>query len=151
MTEAGTAQEITITRVFDAPRELVWKAWTEPERLADWWGPHGWTNPLSQITLDVRPGGRFRVVSVSDENGTEMPSQGVYQEVVEPERLILEEPAEQSWHEGAVTVVTLTELGDGRTEVVLHSTINTTEEMRAQAEHGMEGSLDRLAEHLTNA
>jgi uncharacterized protein YndB with AHSA1/START domain len=150
MTEAGTAQEITITRVFDAPRELVWKAWTEPERLAAWWGPHGWTNPLSQITMDVRPGGRFRVVSVSDENGTEMPSQGVYQEVVEPERLILEEPAE-SWHEGAVTVVTLTELGDGRTEVVLHATINTTEEMRAQAEHGMEGSLDRLAEHLTNA
>ena len=151
MTEAGTAQEITITRVFDAPRELVWKAWTEPERLAAWWGPHGWTNPLSQITMDVRPGGRFRVVSISDENGTEMPSQGVYQEVVEPERLILEEPAEQSWHEGAVTVVTLTELGDGRTEVVLHATINTTEEMRAQAEHGMEGSLDRLAEHLTNA
>jgi uncharacterized protein YndB with AHSA1/START domain len=151
MTEAGTAQEITITRVFDAPRELVWKAWTEPERLADWWGPHGWTNPLSQITMDVRPGGRFRVVSVSDENGTEMPSQGVYQEVVEPERLVLEEPAEQSWHEGAVTVVTLTDLGDGRTEVVLHATINTTDEMRAQAEHGIEGSLDRLAEHLTNS
>lgn len=151
MTEPATAQEITISRVFDAPRELVWKAWTEPDRLATWWGPHGWTNPLSKITMDVRPGGAFRVTSISDEDGSEMSSHGVYREVVEPERLVFEEPAEGSWHEGAVSVVTLTDLGDARTEVVLRSTINTSEEMRAHAERGMAASFDRLAEHLTTS
>jgi uncharacterized protein YndB with AHSA1/START domain len=148
MTEAATAQEITITRVFDAPRELVWKAWTEPDRLATWWGPPGWTNPLETIRMDVRPGGAFGVTSVSDEEGTEVRSKGVYREVVEPARLVLEEPAEDNWHEGAVSVLTLTDLGDGRTELVLQATIQTTDEMRGHAEAGMSGSLDRLAEHL---
>jgi uncharacterized protein YndB with AHSA1/START domain len=148
MTEAVTAQEITITRVFDAPRELVWKAWTEPDRLRRWWGPRGWSTPPANVTVDVRPGGEFRVTSVSDEDGSEMPSTGVFREVVEPERLVLEEPAEGSWHDGAVSVVTFTDLGDGRTELVLRSTIHTTDEMRAAAEAGIAGSLDRLAEHL---
>lgn len=148
MAEAVTAQEITITRVVDAPRELVWKAWTEPDQLARWWGARGWSNPLETITMDVRPGGTFRVTSVSDEDGSEMTSQGVYREVVEPGRLVLEEPAEDGWHEGAVSVVTLTDLGDGRTELVLRTTIHTSDEMRSVAEAGMKGSLDRLAEHL---
>ena len=149
MTEAVTAHQITITRVFEAPRELVWKAWTEPEQLARWWGPAGWTNPLETISMDVRPGGTFSVTSVSDTDGSEMTSQGVYREVVEPERLVFDEPAENAWHEGAVSIATFTDLGDGRTELVLHATIHTTDEMRAGAEAGMAGSLDRLAEHLS--
>ena len=148
MADAVTARAISITRVFDAPRELVWKAWTEPDRLATWWGPRGWSNPLETITLDVRPGGTFRVTSVSDEDGSEMTSQGVYREVVEPERLVLEEPAEDAWHEGAASEVTFTDLGDGRTEMNLRTTIHTTAEMRDAAEAGVAGSLDRLAEHL---
>jgi uncharacterized protein YndB with AHSA1/START domain len=148
MTEAIGAREITITRVLDAPRELVWKAWTEPEQLARWWGPPGWSNPVSKITMDVRPGGTFRVTSVSDEDGAEMTVVGEYREVVEPERLVFEEPAEDSWHEGAVSVATFTDLGDGRTEMVLQATIQTTDEMRAAAEGGMRSSVDRLAKHL---
>ena len=148
MPEAVSAQEITITRVVEAPRDLVWKAWTKPEQLAEWWGPAGWSNPLPKVTLDVRPGGAFHVTSVSDEDGSEMSTGGVYREVVEPERLVLEEPAEGSWHEGSVSVVTFTDLGDGRTEIVLRATIHTTDEMRAAAEAGIRGSLDRLAEHL---
>jgi uncharacterized protein YndB with AHSA1/START domain len=148
MPAAISTQEITITRVLDAPRELVWNAWTEPDQLAQWWGPPGWTNRLEAIEMDVRPGGAFRVTSVSDEDGAEMTTSGTYREVLEPERLVLEEPAEDAWHESAVSVVTLTDLGDGRTEIVLHATIQTTEEMRAHAEAGMAASLDRLAEHL---
>jgi uncharacterized protein YndB with AHSA1/START domain len=148
MPEAVSAQEITVTRVLAAPRDLVWKAWTEPEQLAEWWGPAGWSNPLPNVTMDVRPGGAFHLTSVSDEDGSEMSTRGVYREVVEPERLVLEEPAEGSWHEGSVSVVTFTDLGDGRTEIVLRATIHTTDEMRAAAEAGMLGSLDRLAEHL---
>jgi uncharacterized protein YndB with AHSA1/START domain len=148
MADAVTAQEMTVTRVLDAPRELVWKAWTEPDQLARWWGPRGWSNPLETIMMDVRPGGAFRVISVSDEDGTEMTTQGVFREVDEPERLVLEERAENAWHEGAESVITLSDLGDGRTELVLRSTIHTTDEMRVQAEAGLRASLDRLAEHL---
>ncbi|MGH2715298.1 MAG: SRPBCC domain-containing protein [Thermoleophilaceae bacterium] len=147
MTEAATAQEITITRVYNAPRELVWKAWTEPEQLVRWWGPPGWSTALETVTMEVRPGGAFRLTSVSDE-GAEMPVVGVYREVVEPERLVLEEPAEHAWHKGSVSVLTLTDLGDGRTEMAMRATIQTTDEMRGHAEGGMRATFDRLAEHL---
>jgi uncharacterized protein YndB with AHSA1/START domain len=147
MTETATAQEIEIIRVYDAPRELVWRAWTEPEQLVCWWGPSGWSTPLETVTMEVRPGGAFRLTSVSDE-GAEMPVVGVYREVVEPERLVLEEPPEHAWHEGSLSVVTFTDLGGGRTEVVLRATVQTTGEMRQAAERGMRGTLDRLAEHL---
>jgi uncharacterized protein YndB with AHSA1/START domain len=146
MTEA-TTQEITITRTYDAPRELLWKAWTDPEELAQWWGPPGWTTPLDGVTMDVRPGGEFRLTSISDE-GEEMPVAGTYREVVEPRRIVLEEPGEESWHEGSVSVVTFTDLGGGRTQVALAATIVTTDEMRRNAEGGMRATLDRLAEHL---
>jgi uncharacterized protein YndB with AHSA1/START domain len=149
MPEAATAQEITITRVFEAPRELVWKAWTEPDHLAAWWGAPGWTTPASRITTDVRPGGTFSATSVSDEDGTEMPTRGTYREVVEPERLVIDEPAEGAWHDGAVSVVTLTDLGDGHTEMTFEATIHTTDEMRRHAEAGIAGGFDRLAEHLS--
>jgi uncharacterized protein YndB with AHSA1/START domain len=148
MTETATAQEITIRRVFDAPRELVWNAWTEPDQIAQWWGPRGWSTPLENITMEVRPGGAFRVTQHS-EDGTEMTVQGVYREVVEPERLVLDEPAEGSWHGGAVSVATFTDLGDGRTELVVQTTIHTTDEMRVTAQAGMESTFDRLAEHLS--
>lgn len=147
MTQAATAQEITIRRVFDAPRELVWKAWTEPDQLVEWWGPPGWSTALSTVTMEVRPGGDFRLTSVNEE-GVEMPVVGVYREVVAPERLVLEEPAEDNWHEGAVSVLSLTDLGNNRTELVLQSTIQTTEEMRAASEAGVAASIDRLAGYL---
>jgi uncharacterized protein YndB with AHSA1/START domain len=140
-------REITITRVYDAPRELVWRAWTDPAELVQWWGPPGWTTPLETVTMDVRPGGDFRLTSVSDQ-GDEMPVVGVYREVVEPERLVLDEPAEQAWHEGSESVVTFTDLGDGRTQVVIRAIVQTTDEMRQSAERGMRATFDRLGEHL---
>jgi uncharacterized protein YndB with AHSA1/START domain len=148
MTEAITAQEITVTRVFDAPREAVWKAWTEPAQLARWWGPRGWSTAASNVTIDLRTGGTMRVTSVSDEGGAEMTTEGVFREVVEPERLAFDEPSEDAWHEGAESVVTFTDLGDGRTEMVLRSTIHTTDEMRVHAEAGLTSAIDRLGELL---
>jgi uncharacterized protein YndB with AHSA1/START domain len=147
MTETATAQQIEITREYDAPRELVWAAWTEPEQLVQWWGPPGWSTPIETVTMDVRAGGDFRLISVSDD-GVEMPVVGVYREVVEPERLVLDEPAEHAWHEGAESVVTFTDLGGGRTEVVIRATIQTTDAMRESAERGMNATFDRLGEHL---
>ena len=147
MTDTATAQQIEITRVYDAPRELVWRAWTEPEELVQWWGPPGWSTPLETVTMDVRPGGDFRLTSVSDE-GVEMPVIGVYREVAEQERLVLDEPAEGSWHEGSESTVTFTDLGGGRTEVAIRAIIQTTDEMRQTAERGMRETFDRLGEHL---
>ncbi len=81
-------REFTITRVFDAPRELVWQAWTDPEHMSRWFGPHGFTTPLATVTMDVRPGGTFEFTMVSDDDGNEIPSGGTFLEVVEPERLV---------------------------------------------------------------
>ena len=149
MTDA-TAQEITITRVLDAPRELVWRSWTEPAQLAQWWGPAGWSTPVASVTMDVRPGGEFSLTSTS-EDGDEMPVRGTYREVVAPERLVLEEAAEGNWHEGAVSELELIDLGGGRTEMRFRATIHTSAEMRGHAESGMNGTFDRLAEHLAAA
>ena len=63
MNEAATAHDITVTRVLDAPREAVWRAWTEPGQLARWWGPRGWSTQASQVTVDLRPGGTMRMLS----------------------------------------------------------------------------------------
>jgi uncharacterized protein YndB with AHSA1/START domain len=148
MTEAATAHEITIRRVFDAPRQAVWNAWTQPEQLAAWWGPSGWSTPAENVDIDLRPGGTLRIASVSDHDGTEMATVGIFREIVEPERLAFEEAPEDAWHEGATSIVTFADLGDGRTEMLLRSTIHTTDAMIAHAEAGMNGAVDRLAEVL---
>ena len=77
--------ELVLTRVFDAPRELVFKAWTDAKRVAQWWGPHQFTNPVCE--LDARPGGAIRI-HMRGPDGTVYPMTGVYQEVVEPERIV---------------------------------------------------------------
>jgi uncharacterized protein YndB with AHSA1/START domain len=102
------------------------------------------------VAMDVTPGGRFRVSSVSRDGGA-MTTEGVYREVLAPERLVFEELAEESWHDGAISTLTLTELGDGRTEMVLHSAIHTTEALGELAAGGMSGALDRLAEQLARS
>jgi uncharacterized protein YndB with AHSA1/START domain len=134
--------------VLDAPRELVWSAWTDAGQLARWWGPPGWSTDPAEVMMDVRPGGELSLTSTSDQ-GERMPVVAVFREVEEPARLVMSEPAEGNWHEGALIEVTFTDLGAGRTELVLRSTIHTSEEMARHAEGGMEASLARLAELLT--
>ena len=84
--EPSMGSEIVITRVFDAPRELVWKAWTEPERFRRWWGPRGYTSPRASI--DPRVGGTY-LVSMRPAKGQEVWITGTYKEVIEPERLVM--------------------------------------------------------------
>ena len=75
----------TLTRWLDAPRDRVWRAWTDPRELAQWWGPHGFTNPVAEA--DVRPGGSLRIVMRSPE-GEEFPMSGEFLEVDPPARLV---------------------------------------------------------------
>jgi uncharacterized protein YndB with AHSA1/START domain len=84
-TEDYLGQEFVITREFDAPRELVFKAWTDAKYLAQWWGPRGFTNPVCE--WDARPGKAIRVVMRAP-NGTDYPMAGEFREVVAPERLV---------------------------------------------------------------
>jgi uncharacterized protein YndB with AHSA1/START domain len=77
---AGTRDdEIVLTRIFDAPRNLVYKAWTEPQHLAEWWGPHGFTNP--RVEVDLRPGGAWHI-DMRSPDGTIYPNKVKYLEVV---------------------------------------------------------------------
>lgn len=98
---AGKASDcdVVVSRVLDAPRELVWKAWTDPRHVARWWGPHGFTNPVCE--LDVRPGGAQRIVMRAPD-GTEYPCTGVYREVMPPERLVYADDMSEmpeAWHD----------------------------------------------------
>ena len=128
-------RRISITRVFNAPREEVWRAWTEPERIAQWWGKRGWSTPVSSVELDVRPGGVFRLNSINDEDGREMPMDAVYTEVVKPERLAF-----------GTTSVTFVDLGDGRTEMQFEATVSA--DVAAAAAGGLASAFDRLEESL---
>jgi uncharacterized protein YndB with AHSA1/START domain len=141
MSDPATTREIEITRVYDAPREQVWKAWTEPERIARWWGKRGWSTPPSSVTLDLRPGGAFRLNSISDTDGREMPLDAVYVEVAEPERLVFARGGERA-------TVTFADLGDGRTEMTFRTTLEATAALRDRAISGMASAFDRLAEQL---
>jgi uncharacterized protein YndB with AHSA1/START domain len=135
--------ELHITRVFDAPRELVFRCMIEPEHLTHFWGPVGVSTPVENITVDPRPGGVFETVMVNDSDGAEYPSRGVYVEVVAPERLVWLEP-----DVGMTTSATFLQLDNGRTEVHIHQT-NVPEMFRTpEAQAGFNTSLDRFAAYL---
>jgi uncharacterized protein YndB with AHSA1/START domain len=89
VTEAAESKELIITRVFDAPRELVYKAFTDPDQLAQWFGPVGWSVPRETVEIDARPGGHQRFVMVSDTDPEQRsPVDGKFVEVVENELLV---------------------------------------------------------------
>lgn len=88
MTDATTTPEFTITRTLDAPRELVWRAWTEPEQLVQWLHPLGCTTPRESLAFDVRKGGKYTYTMVVDDTGDKYQTGGEFLEVVPPERLV---------------------------------------------------------------
>ena len=147
-------RELVLTRIFDAPRELVFKAWTDPKQVAQWWGPHGFTNPVCD--LDVRPGGAIRI-HMRGPDGTVYPMTGVYQEVVEPERLVFTSAALDA--DGnpmfeVLTTVTFAEQG-GKTKQIMRARVVKSTAEAAPYIKGMEAgwtqSLERLAKSLAKA
>jgi uncharacterized protein YndB with AHSA1/START domain len=139
---------ITITRVFDAPREAVWREWTEPERFADWFGGSESEVPLSSVSMDVKPGGPWRLTMLADPGSRVIYWKGEYREVVEPERLVFtlsDQPGEDAYE--LITVV-LTDLGDGRTEMFFQQSGRLPAEVYERAEEGWGSFFDRIAERL---
>jgi uncharacterized protein YndB with AHSA1/START domain len=152
-TDAATQteeRELVITRVFDAPRRLVFKAWTEPEHLARWWGPQGFTTPFCE--MDVRPGGAFRF-GMRSPQGTDHWLRGVFREIVEPERLVCtwawEDEQRKPRHETLLTV-TLVE-HDDKTRLTLRQAVFESVTSRDAHQGGWASALDCLAEYLTGA
>jgi uncharacterized protein YndB with AHSA1/START domain len=142
---------ITITRVFDAPRERVWKEWTEPERFAAWFGGSQSEVPPSTVSMDVRPGGSWRATMFAERGRREIQWNGEYREVVPPERLVFtvwDEPGKEAYE--LVTVV-LTDLGDGRTEMFFRQDGRMSPEEYERAGQGWSSFFDVIDERLAGA
>jgi uncharacterized protein YndB with AHSA1/START domain len=142
---------MSITRVFDAPRELLWREWTEPERFADWFGGPEAEVPLSTVSMDVRPGGALRATMFAGPARHEIEWKGEYQEAAEPERLVFtisDQPGEERYE--LVTVV-LIDLGDGRTEMRFEQRGWMRPEQYERARKGWGTFFDRIAERVASA
>jgi len=141
-------REIAMERVFDAPRELVFAAYTDPAHIPHWWGPRGVTTTVD--TMDVRPGGTWRFVH-RDQDGAEYGFHGEYREVVPPERLVSTFEFEGMPGHVLVDTATFTEV-DGKTKVTVTSLFASGEDLQGMMDSGMEAgareSWDRLAELL---
>jgi uncharacterized protein YndB with AHSA1/START domain len=156
-------EQVLITRVFDAPRDLVFKAWTDCERLMRWWGPKGFTTPLCKI--DLRPKGVFHNCMRSP-GGQDYCGKGVYREIVEPERITYTDffvdeegnpvPAayygiSPDWPQETLVTVTFAE-DQGQTMLTLqHSLGSVPASERDLCHQGWSESLDKLAGDLAKA
>ena len=143
--------DLTITRVFNAPRELVFRAWTDAKHLAEWWGPNGFTNPVCE--LDPRTGGAIRI-HMRAPNGVVYPMTGVFQEVSEPERLVFISSALDEKGSSMFDVLnTVTFVSErGKTAVTLQARVVKVTAVAPQYLQGMQAgwtqSLERLGAHL---
>jgi uncharacterized protein YndB with AHSA1/START domain len=141
---------IATTRLFDAPRELVFRMWTDPAHIGNWWGPSGFTT--TTLSIDVRPGGQWRFV-MHGPDGTDYPNLIVFKEVVAPARLVYAHAGEREDEPGVFqTTVTFEEV-DGRTRLSMQALFQSAAERdRIVREHraidGMNSTLDRLAVYL---
>lgn len=147
----SSPSDLVITRVFDAPRELVWKAWTDPAHVQQWWGPKGFTNPRCE--WNVRPNGAIHI-DMRAPDGVVYPMSGVFHEIVEPERLVFVASALDEDGNSMFDVLTTATFTDqrGKTSLTLQLRVITTTPRAPQYLKGQEigwtQSLDRLADHL---
>jgi uncharacterized protein YndB with AHSA1/START domain len=141
---APTDQEILITRIFDAPRERVFAAWTDPDQVAAWYGPEHFDTPRDKVHIDLRVGGRWELTMVQRGTGAEYPLSYEIVELVEPELIVLRCPPmpEMGLPDGTVTRVELHDHGD-KTRMTL--TDGPYPEGPGHAEAGWNGAFDKLA------
>jgi uncharacterized protein YndB with AHSA1/START domain len=137
--------EVTITRIYEAPRELVWECMTTPEHLTYFWGPPGISTPLGSIVMELHPGGRFETVMVNDANGERYPTTGIYVEIDPPSKLVWRETGNA---EGMITTSAFIDLGNGHTEVVVHQQNVPPMYRSPEALAGFNASLDRFVAYL---
>lgn len=145
MTTDQDLGEVVITRIYEAPRELVFACMITPEHLTHFWGPPGISTPLDGIVIEPRPGGRFETVMVNDATGERYPNAGIFVEIDPPAKLVWSETGAA---DGMTTTSTFTDLGNDRTEVVVHQRNVPAMYRSAEALEGFEASLDRFVAYL---
>lgn len=144
---SGEQHELVIDRVFDAPQDLVFKAWTDPHHAIQWWGPKAY--PSSHMEMDARRGGVWRGCLKSVETGEELWLGGVFREVVFPGRLVFTFAWEEEGERGLETLVTVTFAEEGgRTRMLLRQAPFQSAAERDGHNEGWSGALDRLDEFL---
>lgn len=155
-TDTQSDRELVITRIFNAPRELVFKAWTEAKHIEQWMGPKGFTTRVTEN--DLRPGGQWCYVMIGPD-GTEYPSQGVFREIVPPERIVttdefgegIEQVMDADLPQGMVVTVLFEEL-DSKTKVTIQIVHESADDRRKHEEMGVvagwNSALDCLDEYL---
>lgn len=151
MTEGASEYGIRIRRVFDAPRERVWREWTEPERFADWYGGPQCEIPLHSVSMDVRPGGKWQLTMFAPPARRRIDWKGEYLEVVAPERLVFtvsDQPGDEAFE---LVIVVLTDVGDDRTEMQFEQRGSMSPEQYERATEGWGGFFDRIDERLATA
>ncbi|HSA48516.1 MAG TPA: SRPBCC domain-containing protein [Yinghuangia sp.] len=135
--------EVTFVREFDAPRERVFAAYTDPDQIVKFFAPEGFSVPRESVVLEPHVGGRCELTMVG--MGMEIPINGVYLEVAAPEKLAFHVPGEPMKQE-----ITLTDLGEGRTRLTLRQT-DVPEQMRGEMAHmGFDSSWNLLENHLAS-
>jgi len=145
-----TAHDVRITRIFDAPRERVFKAWTDPVEIAAWYGPgEHFTTPREKIRVDLRVGGRYELTMVMRDGGAEFPVGYEILELVEPELLVMRSDPmpEVGMHEPTILRIELHEQ-EGKTRMVLSD--GPYPAGRGHAEAGWSVAFDKLARRLTS-
>ena len=147
---APADNEVLITRIFDAPREEVFKAWTDPDEVAAWYGPEQFDTPSDRIKIDLRVGGRYELTMVRRDGGGEFAIGYDIVELVEPELLVLRSDpiSEMGMHEPTITRVELHDHGD-KTRMTLSDGPYPTNASHAEA--GWSASFDKLAAHVAQA
>lgn len=148
MNDAAATHELTLTRVFDAPRELVFRCWTDPDQLAGWWGPTGFT--AASVTVNATEGGSWRTCIRSAERGEEYWASGVYLEIVPPRRLVFSfawDTRDDQPVEDTLVTVTFAER-DGKTEMTFHQSGFGTAASRDGHADGWRETFDDLGGHL---
>jgi uncharacterized protein YndB with AHSA1/START domain len=138
-------RELIITRVLNAPRELVWKVWTEPDHIKNWWGPTGFTNTI--FKMEVKPGGEWDFI-MHGPDGTDYKNHTIFREVIKPERLVFDHVSGPKHH----TVVTFEDQGD-KTLLTWHMVFETAEQLRQvvekfKADSGLKQNIVKLEAYL---
>jgi uncharacterized protein YndB with AHSA1/START domain len=137
--------EFTYRRTHRASREVLFDCMTQPEHLTHFWGPDGTTTPIDGITVDLRPGGAFETTMVNRADGSQYTMRAIFLEIDRPAKIAWSEPDVEG---GMITTITLTDLGDGRTEVTTHQTNVPAAYASPAARNGFETSLRRFSDYV---
>ena len=140
-------REIGISRLVNAPIDLVWKVWTSPEHIKHWWGPAGFTNTISK--MDVTPGGEWEFI-MHGPDGTDYKNKHIYKEIIKPTKLVLEHVTGPKFE----MTVTFEDRGN-KTMVNIHSVFESAEQLAEvirvfKADEGMKQNVDRMENYLNN-